>query len=935
MRIVALLMVCVSLSVAPAVFALGTGASLGDTVWYDTNANGVMDTGEAGIPGVTVTADRYDSNGALVYHSSKITDGNGYYLFPTLLAGTYHVTTSVTGLSPTYDLDGVGTPSYAVATLATGQARRDVDFGYVAGTLGDTVWADANANGVQDSGETGLAGVSVSLYDGSNTLLATTTTNSSGWYSFNSLASGVYTVKVDPATLSGGWVVPTYDLDGLDSANSATGSLGPGETRLDFDFGYTKTGSLGDYVWFDADQDGVQDAGEQPIPHVTLILLDSSNQQLATTATDDNGLYTFGDLLAGTYKVQVDAATLPPRVTQTYDLDGIGTANIATATLALGQNRTDVDFGYYQAPEAPGLSITKEANVTDIVPGQSVTYTYTITTTGGQTLSYIVATDDAATPKYTPDDFIVGQLASLAAGQSVSFTATKSIAVDNVVTVNGTNYDGGWETTEVLPNGDVRFTYVQSLTVTDNTYGATASPGWPSGHKFGDLTGSDKAQFLFKNAAGTTVMQFYLDYISASTAFPSGYGTLGATGGDGSMVVGSASNIASYTTSMTLNMNQSPAYYVYTVNSPVNDPNWNYYSMYTMVIKAAAFGTSGFGSAEVVDQHNSPSKLGVNAMDPKPVDSAVTNTVVVTGTAANGTAMTASATETVWIWTHGRASLAGNIWADLNENGSSDGYDWPMGSVTVTLVNVTTGATVGTAVTDAGGNYTFAQLYPGTYRATVTTSTLPAYYTKPTYDLDGISTANTAVATIVGDTGAITNVNFGYNRTAAAPFTTYTPDRWGGTSTPRNAGWMLDTHFATLYPSGLVVGGGYTVTFASAAAVDTYLPRTGTPAMLTQNWVNPTSTPSNELVGQTTALKLNVDYSSAGLLKSGLGSKALLKGELMGWTVDQVLAAAQATLGGNRSGLPSTVTLSDLNSIIKSINGNYLDGTKNNGYLSQ
>lgn len=934
MRIVAVLVVILSLSLATAVLALGTGASLGDTVWYDTNANGTMDAGEAGIPGVTVTAERYDSNGVLVYKSSKITDGNGYYLFPVLLAGTYHVTTDVTGLSPTYDLDGVDTPSYAVATLGLNQARRDVDFGYVAGTLGDTVWADANANGVQDSGEDGLAGVGVSLYDSNNALLATTTTDSSGWYSFNSLPAGLYTVKVDPSTLSGGWVVPTYDLDGLSTSNSATGSLAPGETRLDFDFGYTKIGSLGDYVWFDANQDGIQDAGELPIPHVTLILLGSGGQQLATTVTNDDGLYTFDHLLAGTYSVQVDTTTLPPRVTQTYDLDGIGTANIATATLALGQNRTDVDFGYYQAPEAPGLGITKSADVTDIVPGESVTYTYTITNTGGQVISNIVATDDAGTPEYAPDDFIVGQIPSLAAGASVSFTATKNIPIDNIVTVDGINYDGGWETTELLPNGDVRFTYVQSLTVTDNTYGVNASPDWPSGHKFGDLTGSDKAQFLFKDAAGNTVMQFYLDYISASTAFPSGYGTLGATGGDGKMVVGTASNIASYTTSLTLNMNQSPAYYGYTVNSPVNDPNWNYYSMYTMVIKAAAFGASGFGSAEVVDQHNSPSKLGVNALNPEPVDTAVTNTVVVTGTAADGTAMTASATETVWVWTHGRASLAGNIWADLNENGTSDGFDWPMGSVTVTLTDVNTGATVGTAVTDAGGNYLFDQLYPGTYRATVTTTTLPTYYTRPTYDLDGVSTPNTAVVAIVGDTEAVTNVNFGYGRADTAPFTTYPMDRWGGTSTPKNAGWMLDTYFSALYPSGLVVGGGYTMTFTSAAAVDTYLPRTGTPAMLTQNYVDPTSAPTNELAGQIIALKLNVDYSNAALLKAGLASQTLLKSDLKGWTVAQVLAVAQEVLGGDRSNLPSNVTLTELKDICKSINANYQDGTKDNHYLS-
>ncbi len=41
-------------------------------------------------------------------------------------------------------------------------------------------------------------------------------------------------------------------------------------------FGYdSPTGAIGDRVWFDVDGDGVQDAGEQGIPGVTLELLNA------------------------------------------------------------------------------------------------------------------------------------------------------------------------------------------------------------------------------------------------------------------------------------------------------------------------------------------------------------------------------------------------------------------------------------------------------------------------------------------------------------------------------------------------------------------------------------------------------------------------------------------------------------------------------------
>ena len=40
--------------------------------------------------------------------------------------------------------------------------------------------------------------------------------------------------------------------------------------------------------------------------------------------------------------------------------------------------------------------------------------------------------------------------------------------------------------------------------------------GWPGGHTFGNLVGSDHAQFYGYNANGTKVLDFKLDYITAN-----------------------------------------------------------------------------------------------------------------------------------------------------------------------------------------------------------------------------------------------------------------------------------------------------------------------------------------------------------------------------------------------------------------------------------
>jgi hypothetical protein len=56
--------------------------------------------------------------------------------------------------------------------------------------IGNRVWRDANGNGIQDPGESGIAGVTVRLFSAANALLATAVTNSAGEYYFVS-GSGV------------------------------------------------------------------------------------------------------------------------------------------------------------------------------------------------------------------------------------------------------------------------------------------------------------------------------------------------------------------------------------------------------------------------------------------------------------------------------------------------------------------------------------------------------------------------------------------------------------------------------------------------------------------------------------------------------------------------------------------------------------------------
>jgi len=44
--------------------------------------------------------------------------------------------------------------------------------------------------------------------------------------------------------------------------------------------------------------------------------------------------------------VAVDPSTLQTGLSDTYDLDGVGTPNTTAVSLTAGQHRVDVDFGY-------------------------------------------------------------------------------------------------------------------------------------------------------------------------------------------------------------------------------------------------------------------------------------------------------------------------------------------------------------------------------------------------------------------------------------------------------------------------------------------------------------------------------------------------------------------------------------------------------------
>ena len=362
---------------------------VGDKVWNDLNGNGLQDTGENGISNVMVTL--YDSDDILINQTS--TNQNGNYSFQNLFPGLYYlhfdVSENFTAVnvnnsnaslnSNITNANGLNTTSLFYINPAANESNIDAGF-YQCAHICGSAYLDSNFDDLFSTNENGINGLRVSLYkvttiDTSLFSFATTgqkpgSPSDDGYYDF-CVPPGEYYLHVEinnGQDLMAGLPFVGSDntkynyithMFGLNTTNKFT--VVSGDTLCNINNGFYCSSSIGNRVWEDTNYNGVQDTGEVGLSGVSVYLYNISNTQLASTTTDENGLFEFNNLGDGHYYIH---CVVDPQLTFTWPFagDSESDSNIngyfgpgTTSTIYLGNcdKINNIDIGVIQRSALP------------------------------------------------------------------------------------------------------------------------------------------------------------------------------------------------------------------------------------------------------------------------------------------------------------------------------------------------------------------------------------------------------------------------------------------------------------------------------------------------------------------------------------------------------------------------------------------------------
>jgi hypothetical protein len=160
--------------------------SITGRVFKDINQNGVLDGTDIGYSGWTIHL--VNATGFLIADNN--TDANGYYTFGNLTTGSYRVYITM----PNRYFNSTSTSANVNITSTSAEG---INFGiYTTYSITGRIFNDVNENRIFDGTDTISSGATVYLKNDSGSLIASSTSNANGYYSFDNLSYGSYQVNI-------------------------------------------------------------------------------------------------------------------------------------------------------------------------------------------------------------------------------------------------------------------------------------------------------------------------------------------------------------------------------------------------------------------------------------------------------------------------------------------------------------------------------------------------------------------------------------------------------------------------------------------------------------------------------------------------------------------------------------------------------------------
>lgn len=291
--------------------------SISGNVWADADYDGVYAESEEGLRGAVV--ELINMQGEVVGMQNTARDGA--YSFDGLMPGEYILRST---LSNGYVYTVSGGDSVMLRSdervqmtspisLSMGAALGNIRIGAVAyAELSGTIWIDSNDSGRKDRDEAKLSGVRISLLSGDEVILQTSSDENGDW-SLTSVLPGTYVIAAqlpegyayakNASGTSNVSMMPISD-DMFSRGDQMTVLMGEKLTNLNI--GATQMGSVSGEVWLDETYDGQRKNDEHGLAGVSVRLLNGEGISIYETQTIDDGLYSFGRVRRGTYRLSFE-----------------------------------------------------------------------------------------------------------------------------------------------------------------------------------------------------------------------------------------------------------------------------------------------------------------------------------------------------------------------------------------------------------------------------------------------------------------------------------------------------------------------------------------------------------------------------------------------------------------------------------------------------